>query len=635
MSPTTKEAPINNNFSLSIGNKVSLWEKPLGFSGSFSYSRDFDYYGDGEVGRWKLTGQASENDSLSRLIDLHDSKGTESVLWGGLGSMTYQLFHGHELQINYMRTQSGISEARSLIGPWPEQNVQHLETQALTYKERSLNSWQFRGKHELNFLNHANLNWIASTAKSTQKEPDSRFFSDTFFERQIGGRDTTIYSISPSIITRPSRFFRDMNENTKLFQADFSIPLISNGNSVNTKLKVGYYYEEKDREFTENLYQYWQGNGVRYDGDAASFFARDNVGIIGYDSTRNTYQFGNYIQESLGGFGGNYQGDQRINATYLVFDAKPFSRLRLVGGARLESTRMNVDNEDQSGSLHDDDVLPSLNATYLLSNDMNLRLAYGRTLARPNFREKAPYTSFQFAQDVLFSGNPDLKRTLINNYDIRWEWFVQPGEVLSVSGFYKGFKNPIERTIDIGFASEGALVQYANVDRAKVYGLEFELRKRLGVISNTFRNFMLGSNVTLIKSEVTIPEEELRSIRAIDPTASNKRELQGQSPYLVNINLNYESPGSNTIASLYYNVFGARLYEVALGGTPGVFERPRNLLNFTFSQKVLRVMTLKLSAKNILDEANKYSHEYNNFEYIRQLYKSGRSFSFSLQYSIN
>ena len=178
-------------------------------------------------------------------------------------------------------------------------------------------------------------------------------------------------------------------------------------------------------------------------------------------------------------------------------------------------------------------------------------------------------------------------------------------------------------------------MDYENVDHATVYGTELEIRKALSFLSGSLQYFSLASNLSLIKSEVNIPEAELRSLRALDPNASDTRELQGQSPYLVNVSLNYDHPLRGTVASLHYNVFGDRLFEVALGGTPGVYERARHLLNFTFSQKIFRVLKVKFAVKNILDSDNRYTHQYNNHEYIRQLYKSGRNFSFGLQYSIN
>lgn len=634
MAPQTSRAPFSNNFSLSMGNQTLLWDRPLGYLASLSYSRDYSFYEDGKVGRWKLTGSVDKNDSLANLIDLQDSQGIETVLWGAIATMTYQLRPGHEIQGNLLRTQSGISEARYLVGPWQEQNVDNFETRVLNYKERALTSWQLRGKNEFKSLAGLNVNWMGSLSNSTQDEPDARYFSDTFSERTIGGRDTVIYSISPSIIRRPGRYFRNLEEKSRSAQIDLTLPLRLLNERSNSQLKFGYSYEEKDRNFEERLFEYWQGNGYRYMGDPEEFFAAENAGVIGYDSTRSMYLFGNYIQEALGGYGGDYRGDQQIHAAYLMMDAQPWRKLRLVGGIRLESTRMLVTNDQKTGELDDEDWLPSVNATYRLSDDMSLRAAYGRTLARPNFREKAPYASFEFVNDYIFNGNPDLKRTLIDNYDLRWEWFLQPGEVLSVSAFYKDFRNPIEKTIDVGFSSEGALVYYDNTERATVYGLEFEMRKRLDVLNSRLKNFLVGSNLSIIHSEVNIPERELISIRGVDPNADPRRELQGQSPYIINVNFTYENPGLRTVASLYYNVFGERLSEVSLGGTPGVYEQPFHLLNFTFSQHLISALSLKFSAKNLLESSHRFVQEYKGVEYVRREYRSGRSFALGLEYAL-
>ncbi len=634
MAPVRDTAPVNNSFSISIGNKTRFAGKPLGYFGSFSYSRNYSFYDNGEVGRWKLTGNVDRNDSLAQLIKLRDSNGSENVLWGGMAALAFHPDPDHEIQLNLLRTQSGVSQARYLAGPWPEQNVQNFETRVLSYKERALTSWQVRGSHNFNKLKGLDLNWIGSSARSRQQEPDVRFFSDTFFQREFNGRDTTIYSISPSIIRRPGRYFRDLKEDSRSIQADLRIAVMKQPGRFESALKLGYRYEEKDRTFDEQLFEYWQGAGARYTGDPEAFFSSENTGIIGFDSTRNVYRFGNYIQEALGGFRGNYRGSQRINAAYAMLDVRLLKQLRLVGGARYEAARMSVQNQETTGRLVDDDLLPSINLTYLMQNNMNFRLAYGKTLARPNFREKAPYANFEFVADYIFNGNPDLQRTLIDNYDLRWEWFFQPGEVLAISGFRKNFKNPIERTIDVGFSSEGAVVFFDNVEKASVSGLELELRKRLGFLSPLLRRFLLAGNLSLIRSRVRIPERELISIRGVDPKAGNRRELQGQSPFLANLSLVYENSRRGTVASLYYNVFGKRLSEVSLGGTPGVYEQPRHILNLTLAQRLFESLSIKIGAKNLLDESHRFTQTFKNVEYIRRVYKSGRSFSLGLQYKL-
>jgi TonB-dependent receptor len=330
--------------------------------------------------------------------------------------------------------------------------------------------------------------------------------------------------------------------------------------------------------------------------------------------------------------GGDYTGDQRINAGFAMLDMPVGKKLRLVGGARFEAARMNVTNGMESGFLHDNDWLPSINATYQFDRQVNIRAAYGRTLARPSFREKAPYASFEFVNDFVFNGNVNLQRTLIDNYDVRLDWFLQPGEMISFSGFYKYFKNPIERVIDVRFSSEGALAFYDNVDRAEVFGLEFELRKSLDLINRTLRSFMFIGNLSLIKSEVTIPEESLQFRRALDPNAPDTRQLQGQSPFLANLNLVYQNLPGGTTATVYYNVFGKRLYEVSAGGTPDVFEQPRHTLNLAVDQKIGRLFSIKFSAKNLLDAKYKYVQEFKDGEFLRQQYSTGRSFSIGFNY---
>lgn len=629
MSPVAKRAPIDRNFSISMGNQSMLFGRPIGYLGSLSYRRDYSFRDNGRIARWKLTGSVAGNDSLNNLIKLSDSRGMDEVLWGGMATFNYQPFDGHQIRFNLLRSQSGTSEARYLVGPWPEQNVQFFETRALKYTERGLTSWQVQGDHKLPM--GLKMEWTGTLATTSQDEPDARFFSDTFANRTVAGRDTIIYSISPSIIQRPARYFRDLTEDSRAFQ--FSVKKeFKLWNSEPTKIKFGGNYEEKDRQFHENLFEYYQGAGFRFTGDAGSFFSDKNVGIIDFDSSRNQFLFGNYIQDGHNVLGGNYWGDQIIRAGFFMLDLPLSMRLRLIGGVRFESTRMNVANEDESGKLHDNDWLPSVNVLYRLTKNLNMRLAYGRTLARPNFREKAPYASFEFANDFIFNGNTALERTRIDNYDLRWDWFMQSGELVSLSAFYKSFENPIERVINVFFSSEGALVYFDNVDQAKVYGLEFEVRKRLEMFSPSLRDFTLSANLSLIKSEVTIPNEELVIIRGVDPNAKAERELQGQSPFLINLNLTYDNLAKGTTMNLYYNVFGERLSEVSLGGTPNVFEKPFHMLNFNASKRIFQQVSLKFAVKNLLNQSHEFVHHYKGTDYTRQFYKTGRSISFGVNY---
>ena len=242
----------------------------------------------------------------------------------------------------------------------------------------------------------------------------------------------------------------------------------------------------------------------------------------------------------------------------------------------------------------------------------------------------APYASEDFKGDFVFIGNPDLKRTLIDNYDLRWEWFSRPGEIYAVSAFYKNFKNPIEQVI----LNVNRHVMWENVDEARVMGLEFEARKRLDIIHSSLGNFMLGGNLSLVESKVSIAEEEMAMIRDVNPDADDTRPLEGQSPFIVNINLSYDNSKHGVTSTLYYNVFGERLSTVSLGATPDVYEQSAPLLNWSAGWKFMPQLSLNVSAKNLLDSKLKKTLKYNGKEYVYTMYQRGRSFSIGLKYSL-
>jgi len=471
MSPTVKTAPINQSYSLSIGDQTELFSMPLGFLGSYTYSRDYSFYDNGKSGRWKLTGNVNTVESLDELQYLNDAKGTDEINWGGLVTFNLKPDPAHEIGADFIYTQNGQSTARFLEGVWPEQSNLIFQTRALTYTERTLQSYQFHGKHVFENILGLGINWTGTISKASQDEPDARYFTNNY---SVQG-DNTNYSIIVGNYALPSRYFRNMNEDGNGATLDLMLPF-NVWNESQARFKMGGAFNDKRRVFTEKRYEYELG-AARYNGDADFFFSPENVGIVGYDSTRNRYIFGNYISETPDPLGGNYNGYEKVSAVYTMLELPITTSLKFIGGARYEISKMDVYGKNASGYLDNKDLLPSLNLIYELTENMNIRSSYGKTLARPNFREKAPYANYNFAVDFTFLGNPDLKRTLIDNYDLRWEWFLRPGEIIAVSGFYKHFKNPIERVINVLYASEGGEVFYDNIDKAEVMGIEIEVRK--------------------------------------------------------------------------------------------------------------------------------------------------------------
>jgi outer membrane receptor protein involved in Fe transport len=287
-----------------------------------------------------------------------------------------------------------------------------------------------------------------------------------------------------------------------------------------------------------------------------------------------------------------------------------------------------IDNEKGSGLIDDGDWLHSISFTYAMSKKMNLRLSYGRTLARPTFKEKSKSVHYEFFLGLIENGNPDLKYTKINNFDLRWECFNGPGKLFAASLYYKHFTDPIERVL----WGNNNDITWENVSNAEVYGIELEVRQDLGWLSRKLENFKFDGNFTLTHSQIDIPEEEMISRLYFDSSASGTRQLQGQSPYLLNLGLTYSNFERTTIASVQYNVFGKRLSEVGRGGMPDVYEYPFPMLNATLKQKIWGGISLKLSAKNLLNSKVSKRIEYKGNEYTFREYPTGRSISVGLSY---
>ncbi|MFC6996062.1 TonB-dependent receptor domain-containing protein [Rufibacter roseus] len=636
MAPVRATAPVNHSHSFSLGNQTELFGRQFGYVVGLSYQRSFSYYNNGTFGLWELTSKDAEGLLVESLLE--DERGVEDVSLGFLSNFSFKFNNNNKISLNLIRNQSGQNSSRYLNGIFPEtsgvyDNRAIFESRALHYTQRALSSAQLKGEHLLPGFMNSTINWLGSFTLSQQDEPDLRFFANDYF---VTGTDTA-YRIQPAAYTLPARFFRDLDETNLDIKVNITTPFkIWNG--LEAKTKFGAAALRKDRAFRENIYRYRFTNEYDYNGSILDFFAPENLGVVsqpGDPENDGLYRYGVYLQDGSQRTN-NYDGDETIYAGYGMIDLPVNEKLRVVTGARVEVTDIYVESFNKSlnpGELKQVDVLPSINTTYSLTEKTNLRLGYSRTLARPNFREIAPYTSFDFVGEPAFTGNANLKRTQIDNFDARWEWYPNVGEFLSVSAFYKNFKNPIERSINTLALNNEIFIQ--NVNNAKVYGLEFEVNKRFSFISPALENFVGSANLSLIKSTVSISERELEQIRAVRPDAESTRPLFGQSPFVANASLSYQSDPLGLVATASYNVFGDRISAISIGGTPNIYERSRPMVNMVVSKRIGQHFTAKVAAENILNPEYKNSHEYNGAEYIYSSYKLGRTFSFGLTYLVN
>jgi TonB-dependent receptor len=634
MNNTQGSAPVNSNLSLSIGDQISTGEtSSLGFLGSLTYKRDFNFYEEGRVERYTLSDINA--DELNPQLLLDDSRGQSEAIWGGLFTAAYNFSPEQQLSGNIFYSKSGIAKSRFMTGTWPQERAgSHTYNNiVLEWLERDILSYQFRGEHHFSSILNSSIDWSASFATTNQVEPDRRLTTHISAPNPQGG---TSYTISGSNFDNPSRYYRDLEDKTNTFNLNLEFPF-AQWNGFNSKFKFGGMYQKLDRVFSERIFTYNAKDVIfnDVDGDVSSQFLVENNGQI--DTLSNGRPvFGNTVFDRSFERN-NYDGDQKIYAAYGMIDLPVTSTLRFVGGARFETTNMIVVSKDpsiQDSKIDKQDILPSLSFIYQLSDNMNLRLAGTQTLARPTFREIAPYSSKQFVNGEELVGNINLDRTLIQNYDLRWEWFLRPGEILAVSVFYKNLKNPIERAFAEGSSASNKIITFTNVDNAQIIGAEFETRLGLDYLFEELNLLSIGFNLSLVNSSIDIPAAELRNRLLIDPASETTRELQGQSPYMINIDLTFNNPAWGTVAGLYFNTFGERLSTVSANLTPDVFEQPANLLNFTASQQIFEVFQVSFSIKNLLDAEFREVYRYKGNDFIYQTFKIGRKVSLGLSYRI-
>ncbi|MEA3297554.1 MAG: TonB-dependent receptor [candidate division Zixibacteria bacterium] len=629
----TKHAPLNKSYSLSYGDLLDFFDRPLGVVASLTYNRKYSILTDGKTGLYIGENAVSQENAFNY------SSGVDEVLWGGLANLTYCAHQNHKLSTMLMYNRNGESNNELFTGQWPyhydENPNDSLRYRWLKYTERELRVLQFSGAHVgvglpwLGTLGKSvHVDWMVSFSRTSQKEPDVRYFGDIKAYKEPGEFD---YLILQTATDSPSRSWRTLRESNNEFNVDFSLPV-----SRLLKLKTGTSYLKKKRSFRDRRFEYAIFGSYRdFNGDIQAYV--EDLGLNRIDTvargTRYNFYFTNYLGERTLDLN-QYDGDQQVFACYVMLESRvpKVNRLNFVGGLRYETTNMfgAVHDPDRSpGEIDEVDILPSVNFIYQAGDNANLRFSYGKTLSRPTMRELTPVHNEEFGDGRMFMGNEDLVHTRIDNWDVRWEWFMRSGEVMAVSGFYKVFDHPIE----IAFVGQNGNVQVQNVDRGTVLGLEFEYRRRLDWLHSHLSNFNLGGNLTLVRSRVDIAESERKNY----PEFNHERPMSNQSPYVVNLDIGYRSETSGTSASLFYNVFGRRFAVNSQLPSPDVYEEPRHQLDALFSQRLFGGPVLKLSAKNLLDEGVLFKYDCerpDGEEVIYKTYSRGISYGIGVSYAI-
>lgn len=644
--PVIGKTPLNMGVNLAIGHRFPVFKKEFGFTLSVNYGNNYQHYDDGVVATYINT----NTDFLFPYQKLYESKSVQNPSLGGLFNMAYKLSDNHILSGNVIFNNDAEIISRSQTGEFLGQvsnSMAEFNTNSIEFIQRQISNYQLSGKHVFPSLNNIQIEWNGSATNSFQHEPDLKYFAYTrVCEDPGGGEEDCEYYINNAEIAYPYHFFRKLEDNGYEGKLDISIPFANGKNLTDANaIKIGGLHSSMDRSFEEYRYQLNNSgipstlNFTSFDGDFDAFWNSQNFGIID-----TTYKSDGTVQRYVTGYHyvnqinarNFYTGTSAVSSAYAMVTYNVTRALKAVGGVRMEKTDMEVISQDTTvpvGKINQTDFLYSLNLIYALTEKSNLRIAGSQTLARPNLRELAPFVQFDTKNGFFNVGNPGLKRTLIQNYDLRYEVYPQQGELLAISAFYKKFNDPIIRA----FNPKATIpeLSFINVDEAVVIGAELELRKELNFISPALKNFYLNTNLAIIHSTYDIPADEIENSKNIDPEYNEtERPFQGQAPFIVNAILSYNNPESGLEVALSYNVSGKKLYNISLFATPDVYEQPVSLLNFKASKRFAKNYQISITARNLLNATNEKTHAFHGKEYVAESNSIGRTIGFSLTYQI-
>lgn len=606
-----KKTNLPPGLSLSVGNTLKFRGKKFGFNVAGLYG---DRYSNDDVERTSFDIISTEDKTLVAVSEQKNNRSRRDVNLSGMLNLGMYLGKWADIRSNtlLLRKATDRVERRYI-----KTQDNEFEGTSIEWQERQLFSQILNGKHQLGQKDRE-LTWRASISQAEMDQPDSRYYQILVDEGQRRfdnqGRSN-------------ERTFGKVQDNVQEGEVALQIPL-STANSFSWKTKGGLGVTNKRRQSRFQRF--------RYDVDTAR--AIDITGdptILGMSPdeicTDEVIRQGacTFIDTTVPS--DRFEANQEIRSYFVESDANIMQKLRVNLGVRFEDSIQNVatyqgdQNVKVENSLIMKDYLPSFGLTYFLTDKMQMRAGYSETISRPAFKDLNPVGYYDDERDRTVTGNPNLKGTIIKNMDARWEWYFGNQENISVGYFSKEFLNPIEEVA--GSFQNGKLTysetgyQLANVGDANVTGFEIEFRKNFGFLSDSLQPLALGGNYAKIDSEMNIFPELASQI------TNTNRPLQGQSPYVVNVNLDYDNKDMGTNATILFNIFGRRIDTVGTQERPDTYQEPFEQLDFVFSQKFGEGQQNKIRFKiqNILnpDAVLKVGDE------VAETYKKGRRASLS------
>ncbi|GHT17008.1 TonB-dependent receptor [Bacteroidia bacterium] len=627
---THKPIP-DQKLSLALNRFRKIGKHQLGLVAALNYSYSSQTYTDMKNARFGVYNKTE--DAPVMLYDYTDNQYTATAKIGALLNLTW-LAGNNRFELRNIFNQMGRDRYTERSG-W--RNVSSLNMQKKDeyfYNSRTTYTGQISGNHtapKSTSGGQSKFDWTLGYAYANKNQPDRRQIERE--EETANPNFNGKYYIDQNDIIRDFNFLAEnMFSLTANYQHDFVF------GSFKPTLKAGVYSEYRTRNYTTRYFMYrlvkrglpdnFQYRDVATEILQPENFAADKMYI--YDDSDRT---------------NNYNGNAFINSGYVGVNIPITLRgqggFNVYAGVRYEHNRMSLDNyvaialdKKETKTYRQSDFFPSINATYNFNKKHLLRAAYGKSINRQEFREVSKSTYYDFDLFSYVRGNQDLKPAYIHNVDLRYEFYPTESELISVSLFFKHFLNPIEWTyLDAGGTYT---FTFENADKANNYGIELDIKKSLDFIG--MKNFSLSFNGAIIGSKVFFGENSFE----------HNRPMQGQSPYIVNFGLFYQT--EKISAGIMYNLIGRRIVGIGRSensdgkerdnDVPDMYEIERNVIDLSFGYKISKRFEISAGVRDLLAQPLVFKQfptftDSNGALQTRQQttkkYKTGQNFSVSFK----
>lgn len=630
--PTRSTSAPNYSLGFSAGNQFNKENYSIGFNSALSYRNTTTFFEnviDNSLYELNADPGVKELD-LDR--QRTGSMGSNNVFLSGLAGVAVKT-NASKIKLSVLHVQNGESISNRIVEENFLQSFNRSERFAMQYTQRSITNAILSGEHYL-ADSRVTLDWKLTPTISSIDDKDVRQVPFTL--------EGEAKEIQPSEGGNPRRLWRFLDEQNVSGKFSVTKEFELNGNT--SKLSVGSSYVYKHRDFGIENFDFLVADedNVSLGGDPNNLLTEDNI----YNNGTGTYVTGTFQGSN------SYSGEINNFGAFISGELALTENFKAILGLRVEQFRQLYTGGDQdwfnsnggqgiyynnTEILNSFKPFPTANLIYSLNENSNLRGSYARTIARPSFKEKSIAQIFDPLSNTFWIGNIDLIESDINNFDLRYEYYFRGGQTVAFSAFYKTFDNPIE----IVAVNQDTPDQFTadNNGSASVYGLELEAKKNLGFLGTAFENFNLNMNATYIKSELEMDDVEyearannLREGQSLERT----RDMQGQSPYLINTGLSYDNFEKSFEAALYYNVQGPALARVGIGNIPDLYNDPFHSLNASIKKTFgpNNNTSVQLRINNLLDDTIDTS--FRAFDAADQLSSSrapGRTFTLRFGYT--